>query len=74
MVIYEETPVELICGKTPGYVVTIENSFPEQLTTPERARDLADRAFQTNGHENHFWRPDRERTSRKTLQLAFFLA
>ena len=42
----ETTLVELVFGRPPKDVVAIENSAPEQLTTPETARDLADRTLE----------------------------
>ena len=47
MVVYGgKTPVDLVFGRPPRDIVPIEHSSPEQLTTPETARDLADRQLQ----------------------------
>jgi hypothetical protein len=42
----ETTLVELVFGRPPRDVATIENSSLEQLTTPATTRDLADRTLQ----------------------------
>jgi hypothetical protein len=41
-----KTPVELVFGRPPRDVVTIENSSPELLTTPVTTREVADQTLQ----------------------------
>ena len=40
-----KAPVERVSGRPPRGVVTMESSSPDQLTTPDTARDLADRTL-----------------------------